>query len=89
MAKKFAGCTQAQVGRELVWVIKYTGYRETVTMVELEKRGRWWENEEIRDVDVCACQPNPKMQKFVDEWEAINRKHGWVTLPELFDKYAE
>ena len=89
MDKTFAGCTQAQVGEKLMWVVKYTGHREVLTMKQLMARGDWWEYEDIRDVDIAAGQPDPDMQRFVDAWEKVNQEDGWVTLPELFDKYAE
>ena len=89
MAKTFAGVTEEYAKKNLQWVIKYVGYREVVTGAELEARGKWWEDEDIRDVDIAGKQTDPVMQRFVEAWEEINKKEGWVTLPELFENYAE
>ena len=89
MTKTFAGCTKSQVEEKLLWAVKYTGHRETLTMKQLMARGNWWEDEDIRDVDIAAKQTDPDMQRFVDEWEKVNQEDGWVTLQELFESYAK
>lgn len=89
MAKTFAGCTKAQVEEKLLWVVKYVGHREALTMKQLTARGDWWDDEDIRDVDIAAQQTDPDMQRFVDEWEKVNQEDGWVTFQELFENYAK
>ena len=89
MAKTFAGVTKEYAQDNLLWVVKYVGYREVVTGAELRNKAKWWENEDIRDIDVAAKQADPIMQKFLDEWEKLNRQEGWMTIHELYEKYAE
>ena len=89
MAKTFAGVTEEYAKNNLQWVIKYVGYREVATGAELNARGKWWEEEDIRDVDVAAKQADPAMQHFLDEWRNLEQEHGWMTLQELFEQFAE
>lgn len=89
MEKTFAGVTEEYAKNNLKWVIKHDGWREVVTGAELEARGEWWKDETIRDVDVAAHQTDPLMQKFLDEWEKVSEKDGWMTIHELFETYAE
>ena len=88
MAKTFAGCTLEQVQTELVWVVKYMGHRDRGTMPELKARGFHYDDEDIREVDIAWKQDTPAMERFVAEWMELERKHGFCTLPELFEKYG-
>ena len=89
MEKTFAGVTHEYANKNLLWVVKYVGHREVVTAEQLNARGEWWNDDSIRDVDVAARQTDPIMQRFVDEWEKINKEHGFQTIQELFENFAE
>ena len=89
MGKTFAGVTEEYAKNNLQWVVKHYGWREVITGAELDARGKWWEDETIRDVDVAGKQNDPIMQNFLDKWEELNKKHGWMTMWELFENYAE
>ena len=89
MTKTFAGVTEEYAKKNLQWVVKHDGWREVLTGEELTARGKWWEDETIRDVDIAGKQADPIMQRFCDEWYKIDRRDGWVTLQELFELYAE
>lgn len=89
MAKTFAGVTQEYAQDNLLWVVKYVGHREALTGAELRAKAKWWENEDIREIDVAAKQANPIMQHFLDEWNKLNQEEGWMTLQELFEQFAE
>ena len=89
MEKKIAGVTLEQANKNLLWVVKHDGYREVITGAELDARGEWWKDESILDVDVAAKQTDPIMQNFLDKWEELNKKHGWMTMWELFENHAE
>ena len=89
MAKTFAGVTEEYAKKNLQWVIKHDSWREVVTGEELDARDKWWEDDTIRDVDVAGKQADPIMQNFLDKWEELNMAHGWMTMWELFENYAE
>lgn len=89
MEKTFAGVTEEYARENVQWVVKHDGWREVATGAELNARGKWWEDDTIRDIDLAAKQADPVMQRFVDKWEEINRTEGFVALPELFEDYAE
>ena len=89
MEKTFAGVTYEYAKDNLQWVVKHDSWREVVTGAELDARGEWWEDDTIRDVDIAGRQTDPIMQRFCEEWEKMNKEHGWMTMWELFDKCAE
>lgn len=89
MAKTFAGCTAEQMKNELVYVVKYMGYRDRGTMPELRARGFDPRDPEVRDYDIAAKQDTPDMERFVAKWMELEKQHGFITIPELFGKYAD
>lgn len=92
--KKFEGFTQEEVNNELKWVARHsTGHRFVGTYSEIEKHCEMYEDDEwdyIKDIDVvCSEGQTPAMAKFLDAYEALIEKHGWMTIPELFEKYGK
>ena len=89
MERTFAGVTLEYAKNNLLWVVKHDSWREVVTGAELDARDKWWEDDTIRDVDIAGQQTDPIMQRFCDEWDKMNQKHGWMTMWELFENFAE
>lgn len=91
--KKIAGFTIEQVNAELKWVARHsTGYRFVGTWAEVKEHIERAEEDEydyIKDVDLlCKEGQTPDMQRFVEAKEAAEKLHGWMTFPELFEKYG-
>ena len=62
--------------------------RECDTYPNLEKRGSL-DSDDIRDVDFLAYDRQPEILKsFFDELERLTKEHGWMTIPDLFDKFG-
>lgn len=94
MEKKFAGFTKAQVDAELKWLARHsTGYRFVGTFEEVKAHCALYEDDEwdyIKDIDLlCKEGQSPAMAKFMEAWEEVDRKDGFTTLPDLFEKYGE
>ena len=92
--KKFAGFTREQVDAQLKWVARHsTGHRFVGTYDEIKKHCDMCEDDEwdyIKDVDVlCDDGQNEDMKKFMQAWMEVEKKHGFVTIPELFEKFGE
>lgn len=92
--KKFAGFTKERVDAELKWVARHsTGYRFVGTYAEVAAHCASCEDDDwdyIMDVDIlCEEGQTPDMAKFISAWEELNKRVGWVTLPELFEKHGE
>lgn len=91
--KKFAGFTIEQVNAELKWVARHsTGYRFVGTYAEVAAHIAACEEDEwdyIKDVDMlCKEGQTPAMQRFAEAYEEIEKQHGWITFPELFEKFG-
>lgn len=66
-----------------MWVVKHTWGRAAMTgeaIAEMERTAgeEWWDD--VRDIDLCAKQPNEEIQALVDEYE---RLHVFMTWPEF------
>lgn len=92
--KKVAGFTIEQVEAELKWVARHsTGWRFVGThkeiMEHLERYDSDDEYDYIKDVDVlCGEGQTPDMKRFMEAYEEAWKQHGWMTIPELFEKYG-
>lgn len=88
MSKKIGGVTLDQVSEYSLWVVKHAGWRECDTYPNLKKRGSL-DSDDIRDIDFLCTEGQPDILKqFFIEFESISKEYGWMTLPEMFDKFG-
>lgn len=87
MSKKIAGLTLDEVMEKLNWVVKYTGYRFTGNYKECERNIQIMGEDNVRDFDICAKQPE-ELNEFMRETEELTNKHGWMTFSVMFDKFG-
>ena len=72
-----------------MWVVKHTWGRTAITgeaLAEMERTTdeEWWDD--VKDIDLCAKQPNEEIQALVDEYE---RLRVFMTWPEFIDSVVK
>ena len=68
-----------QITNETLWVVKYTyGWRKTCLYSEINTK-----DENIRDMDVCAQQPE-HLKPFFNSMCEYKKTHGWITIPDYY-----
>lgn len=72
--------TLDQIMNESVWVAKMQGWRQVGTYAEV---GHLASDEECRDFDLCANQPE-HLQAFFESFWDWSGKHGFITVPEYY-----
>lgn len=90
--KKLAGVTYEEVKNELKWVARFSdGYRyvgnhdEVKNYVEKNEEDYWY----CKDMDIICKEGQPKkFHNFMDKIEELDRKYGWMTFPEMFERFA-
>lgn len=90
--KKLAGVTYEEVQNELMWVARFSdGYRyvgthdEVKNYVENNEEDYWY----CKDMDIICKEGQPKkFHNFMDKIEELDRKYGWMTFPEMFERFA-
>lgn len=87
MDKKIAGLTLDEAMKKLDWVVKFTDHRFVGKYNECIEYIQWIGEDNVRDFDICAKQPE-ELNKFMKEIEEIDKKHGWMTFTEMFDKFG-
>lgn len=90
--KKLAGVTYEEVKKELKWVARFSdGYRyvgthdEVKNYVENNEDDYWY----CKDMDIICKEGQPKkFHNFMDKVEELDRKYGWMTFTEMFERFA-
>ena len=90
--KKLAGVTYEEVKNELKWVARFSdGYRyvgthdEVKNYVENNEDDYWY----CKDMDIICKEGQPKkFHNFMDKIEELDREYGWMTFPEMFERFA-
>ena len=90
--KKLAGVTYEEVKKELKWVARFSdGYRyvgthdEVKNYVENNEEDYWY----CKDMDIICKEGQPKkFHNFMDKIEELDRKYGWMTFTEMFERFA-
>lgn len=78
--------TLEKIQKETRWVAKMSGYRMTGTYDEI---GHLSQDEDCRDFDVCAEQPDD-LKDFWEKLWAYDREHKtFSTIPEFYKIYTE
>lgn len=72
--------TLDQVMNESIWVAKMQGWRETGTYAEI---GHLAQDEECRDFDLCAKQPEHLQEFFEGLWK-WSEEHGFITIADYY-----
>ena len=72
--------TLNQVMEESIWVAKMRGWRTSGTYAEV---GKYADDEECRDFDLAAQQPE-HLQEFFDRLWAWSEEHGFITIPDYY-----
>ena len=72
-----------------MWVVKHTWGRAVITGEALAEMvctpdDEWWDD--IKDIDLCAKQPNEEIQALVDEYEGLRVSMTW---PEFIDSLVK
>lgn len=92
MAIKVAGITKEEFDQNSRWVVKFTDRPRIVdTYPNLEKiLGKsFYSDDNVRDVDLVCYEGQPDIVKpFITRMHEIDREHGWMTIPEIFDKFG-
>lgn len=84
--KKIAGVTLEQVQEDTLWVAKMSyGVRHVGTHDEV---GNYCKDDECKDFFLCAVQPD-HLKPFMERMEQLDKEHGWMTFPEMFDRFGE
>lgn len=68
---------------ESLWVVKMIGWRKVGTYDEIKSLV---DDEDCRDVDLCAKQPD-HLKEFFDLYFEHCRVNGWTTVPEYYEKH--
>ena len=87
MYKKIAGLTLDEVMSKLDWVVKFNSHRFSGKYNECMKAIEYEGEDNVRDFDICAKQPE-ELNEFMKETEELTNKHGWMTFPVMFDKFG-
>lgn len=62
-----------------MWVVKHTWGRAAITgeaLAEMERTDEeWWDD--VKDIDLCAKQPNEEIQALVNEYEHLDVFMTW------------
>ena len=66
--------------RDTLWVAKMQGWREVGTYDEI---GYLAEDEDCRDFDICANQPE-HLKAFYENYFEYCEDHGWMTVQEFY-----
>lgn len=82
--KKILGLTIADFDSRAQWVLKLTCGRMSGTYAEMAAIADR-HPEDVRDLDLCAMQPDATVAKVVDLLYSKER----MTIPEFFEKYGE
>lgn len=87
MSKKILGLTLEEVNNTALWVVRFTsGHREVGIYSEVVK---YWDDENCKDLDLVCCNGQPEALKpFFKKVEQLIECNGWMTLPELFDRFG-
>lgn len=72
--------TLDQIMNESIWIAKMNWGRMSGTYEEMK---HYAEDEECRDFDLCASQPE-HLQEFFDRMYEWSRKNGWITIPDYY-----
>ena len=71
-----------------MWVVKHTWGRAAITgaaLAEMERTDEeWWDD--VKDIGLCAKQPNEEIQALVDEYEGLR---VFMTWPEFIDSVVK
>lgn len=73
--------TLEQIMKDTIWIAKMTWGRMSGTYDEMKP---FAEDEECRDFDICAVQPE-HLSDFYDKYFEYERVHGWVTIPDFYN----
>ena len=72
--------TLKQIMDEAIWVVKMQGWRTSGTYAEIE---RYAKDEECRDCDLAAQQPE-HLQEFFDRFWKWSSEHGFITVQDYY-----
>lgn len=74
--------TLEQIKKDTIWVAKMQGWRETGTYEEI---GFLREDEDCRDFDICAVQPD-HLKDFYDRYFEYEREHGFTIIQDFYNE---
>lgn len=82
--KRILGMSKDEFMQKSLWVAKMTWGRMVGTYAEV---GHYWNDEDCKDLDLSSSQPDD-VQAVLDH---IDRMSGgkWMTIPEMFEEYAQ
>ena len=90
--KKVAGVSREQFDQEAKWVVKFTDRPRVVdTYPNLEKMlGKdFFSQDNVRDLDLLCYEGQPEtLRSFFNKLAEIDREHGWMTIPDIFEKFG-
>lgn len=90
--KAIAGISKEQVDRESLWVVKFIGHRDVDTYPNLMKKygEDFFSHDDVRDVSLLCYERQPESLKpFFQKLKELDDKYGWMTFPELFERFGE
>lgn len=89
MAIKVAGITRDELDQNALWVVRHeSGYRKVGTYPDLDAGG-YLDDDDIKDVDLLCKEGQPDIIKpFMDEMDRLSNEYGWMTIPEIFEKFG-
>ena len=90
--KAIARISKEQVDRESLWVVKFIGHRDVDTYPNLVKKygEDFFSRDDVRDVSLLCYERQPESLKtFFQKLKEMDDKNGWMTFPELFERFGE
>lgn len=92
MSRMIAGISKEQFDKEAKWVVKFTDRpRICDTYPNLKKilGDDFYHHDNIRDFDILWYGGQPvTLKPFFDKLEEVEHEHGWITIPDFFEKYG-
>lgn len=73
-----------KIMNESLWVAKMQGYRMSGTYEEMRP---YFEDEDCRDFDLAANQPE-ELKPFYDAYWEYDRKHGFTTIQDFYKVWS-
>ncbi len=69
--------------KDTLLVAKMTGWRKVGTWDEVKP---YSDDEDCRECDLCAQQPE-HLKEFYDAYFAYERKNGWISVQDFYEKH--
>lgn len=89
---RVGGITRKEFDENAKWVVKFTNRPRIVdTYPNIVKRlgEDFFDKYDVRDLDLLCDEGQPDIIKeFIKVMHEIDRKYGWMTIPEIFDRFG-